>query len=219
MCDSVYSYPLVLTKGLRVSIVTIGTLLFAISCGGSDVFRNTSLPPHASPASQQPTAVADRLAYPIGKQERITEAKDAGDDWYNALNFGENDHLGEDWNKNSGANTDCGEPVYSTATGVITYADDAGPGWGNVVIVTHLLADGKKVQSLYGHLQEIVKSSGEVKKRELIGKVGNANGRYLCHLHFEIRMSDSPMWDKIGGGYSSVRDGWLDPSDFIDSRR
>jgi murein DD-endopeptidase MepM/ murein hydrolase activator NlpD len=174
----------------------------------------TEIPPTETPVN--PVSVADSFAFPISKKEFVTQAKDS-DDWYNALDFGEENHLGEDWNKNTGGNSDCGEPVYSTANGVITYAGDAGPGWGNVVIVTHLLADGKKVQSLYGHLQEIKKTSGEVKKRELIGKIGNANGYYLCHLHFEIREESCPSWDMVFVGYSPIRYGWVDPSDFIDS--
>lgn len=185
-------------------------LIAAVACS------KTSVPPAETPS--KPVAIADSFAYPVGKNENVTQAKDS-DAWYNALDFGEDNHLGEDWNKNTGGNSDCGEPVYSAANGEITYAADAGPGWGNVVIVTHALAGGQKVQSLYGHLQEITRTSGEVKKREQIGKVGNANGRYLCHLHFEIREDSCPSWDKVFVGYSPIRYGWLDPSDFIDSRR
>lgn len=163
--------------------------------------------------------IADKFAYPIGNKEFLTEAKDTKDDWYNATNFGEDNHLGEDWNKNSGGNTDCGEPVYAIGNGVITYAEDAGTGWGNVVIIEHTLKDGKKVQSLYGHLQEILKTSGEVKKREQIGTIGNANGKYLCHLHLEIRDETCLSWNLVFVGYSPIRNGWLDPSEFIDKYR
>lgn len=162
--------------------------------------------------------MADRFAYPLGDGSKLTAAKDATDAWFNALNFGDENHLGEDWNKNSGGNTDCGEPVYAAANGVISFSGDAGPGWGNVVIVTHSLPDGSRVQTLYGHLKEIVKMDGEVKIREKIGTIGNANGKYLCHLHFELRDASSPMWDRAGPGYSADRPGWLDPSDFIDLR-
>lgn len=133
------------------------------------------------PAASQPeqsASTADSFAYPLGGGNTLTEAKDTNDGWFNALDLGEDNHLGEDWNRNTGGNTDCGEPVHSIGNGVITYAADAGPGWGNVIIVTHLLPDGSKVQSLYGHLQEILKSQGEVKLRDKIGKIGNANGRY-----------------------------------------
>jgi murein DD-endopeptidase MepM/ murein hydrolase activator NlpD len=166
-----------------------------------------------------PAIIADKFAYPISKSEFVTEAKDSKDDWYNATNFGETNHLGEDWNKNSGGNTDCGEPVYAIGNGEIIYAKDSGVGWGNVVIIEHTLPDGEKVESLYGHLQEILKADGEVKKREQIGKVGNANGKYLCHLHLEIRVESCPMWHQVGGGYSSKRNGWVDASEFIDSHR
>ena len=169
-------------------------------------------------ATSNPVVTAESFAYPIGKTNFVTQKKDR-DDWYNALDFGENDHLGEDWNKSTGGNTDCGEPVYAAANGLITYAQDAGTGWGNVVIIEHTLPSGEKVESLYGHLLEILRKEGEVKKREQIGKVGNANGQYLCHLHFEIRTSDCPMWDQPGGGYGRERKGWGDPSDFIDSHR
>ncbi|MGB7069516.1 MAG: M23 family metallopeptidase [Pyrinomonadaceae bacterium] len=141
------------------------------------------------------------------------------DQWYNALDFGIENHLGEDWNKNTGGNSDCDEPVYSIANGAVIYASDAGPGWGNIVIIEHTLPDSTKVESLYGHLQIITLTNGNVTKRQQIGTVGNANGRYLCHLHLEIRDETSPLWNDSGPGYSADRSGSLDPSDFIDSRR
>lgn len=161
---------------------------------------------------------ADSFAYPIGNSETITETRDA-DLWYNAQDFGENRHLGEDWNKTTGGNTDCGEPVYAAADGRIVFAQDAGAGWGNVVIIEHAAPDGTKVQSLYGHLETILKTEGKVRKREQIGRVGNADGRYLCHLHFEIRWAACPFWNQVGNGYADKRHGWIDPSEFIDKHR
>lgn len=167
----------------------------------------------------KPKIVATSFAYPVGKKESITEEKDSKDLWYNAQDFGENNHLGEDWNANSGGDTDCGEAVYAAANGEITYAKDAGAGWGNVVLITHTLPDGSKVQTLYGHLDKIIRSKGIVKKREKIGTIGNANGKYLCHLHFELRDESCLLWDKVFIGYSPIRKGWLDPSKFIDNNR
>ena len=200
----------------RISILIITALLSLTGCSDDPVsgnFENTEM------AQENPAVIADSFAYPVGKTEYVTQARDKTDDWFNAQDFGENNHLGEDWNKNTGGNTDCGDAVYAIANGVITYAADAGTGWGNVIIVTHTLPDGKKVQSLYGHLQEMAKTSGEVKMREKIGTIGNANGRYLCHLHFEIREDHGPSWDAVFVGYSPVRYGWVDPSDLIDEQR
>lgn len=162
---------------------------------------------------------ADSFAYPIGEKEYVTEKNDWRDLWYNAQDFGENRHLGEDWNKTTGGNTDCGEPVFAAADGKITFAKDAGTGWGNIVIIEHIAADGTKVQSLYGHLEMILKNEGEVKRREQIGTIGGANGRYPCHLHFEMRWSACPMWNQAGSGYSDNKYGWIDPSEFIDRNR
>lgn len=171
------------------------------------------------PTPTPPKIIADKFAYPIGKTERITQAKDKKDDWFNARDFTKNDHLGEDWNTNSGGDTDCGEPVFAAANGIIVYAKNAAITWGNVVIIEHTLPDGKKVQTLYGHLRKILKTRGEVKIREQIGEVGSAGGKYPCHLHFELREETCPMWNKAGAGYSAEHKGWLDPSDFIDKHR
>lgn len=191
--------------------IASATIAVVIGC-------ETTPPTPVTPSSKPAPVIADRFAYPLGDGKKLTAVKDAKDDWFNALDFGEENHLGEDWNKNSGGNTDCGEPVYASANGMISFAGDAGPGWGNVVIVTHSLPEGNKIQTLYGHLKEILKADGEVKIREKIGTIGNTNGKYLCHLHLELRESTSAMWDKAGPGYSADRSGWLDPSDFIDSR-
>lgn len=169
----------------------------------------------------KPIPIAEKFGYPIGESGYSTQSKDSKDEWYNALDFGDDDHLGEDWNKNSGGNTDCGETVYAAANGIVAYAADAGPGWGNVVIIDHQLTDGRTVQSLYGHLSEIadVHVKEEVEFRQSIGLIGNAHGRYPCHLHFEIRLDSSLSWNQPGPGYSREHAGWVDPSDFIDSLR
>lgn len=200
---------------MRLISIFLAALFFfvLVGCSHSEAQQNRNA---ADRTPSAPQTVAEKFAYPVGKTGTLTEAKDKKDDWYNALDFGANNHLGEDWNKNSGGNTDCGEAVFAAAAGMIVYADNAGPGWGNVVIIDHVLADGKRVQTLYGHLQKILKTSGEVKLREQIGEVGNADGKYLCHLHFELREESSPVWNQAGGGYSADNKGWLDPSDFID---
>jgi murein DD-endopeptidase MepM/ murein hydrolase activator NlpD len=195
------------------------TLFSFASCGSSGQTGDNSQP-QTTPSQNKPIIVtyADGFDYPIGKAVTATEAKDK-DAWYNAQDFGENNHLGEDWNKNTGGNTDCGEAVYAVANGLIVFAEDAGAGWGNVVIIEHLLADGARVQTLYGHLQTITKPSGKVSRREQIGTVGDGGGRYLCHLHFEVRFVDCPFWNAAGPGYSEDRKGWTDPSKFIDGHR
>lgn len=199
---------------IRISFLVLISIV-SLACGADETVTAQKSP---SPTPASKTPIATTFAYPIGNTETVTQTRDK-DEWYNALDFGQQDHLGEDWNKMTGGNTDCGEPVYAAGDGTIKFAVDAGPGWGNVVIIEHTLSSGEKMESLYGHLSEMLKTSGEVKKRERIGSVGNANRRYSCHLHFEMRRNDCTDWGKAGGGYSAERKGWVDPSDFIDSTR
>jgi murein DD-endopeptidase MepM/ murein hydrolase activator NlpD len=202
----------IFTKRLAsASILLLGLLTFHAAC------RLKANPDKVIPAFLVKFP-AESFAYPVGDADFATEARDS-DLWYNAQDFGENRHLGEDWNKTTGGNSDCGEPVYAAAAGQIVFAADAGAGWGNVVIVEHAAEDGTKVQSLYGHLETISKTTGAVSRREQIGTVGSAGGRYMCHLHFEIRWTECPFWNQTGHGYSDDRRGWVDPSEFIEKHR
>ena len=171
--------------------------------------------PQATPIS---IPVSDGFDYPVGDRRKVSQAKD-GDGWYNAQDFGENNHLGEDWNGEAGGNTDCGLPVYAASKGTIIFAGEAGPGWGKVVIVRHKLPDNTLVETLYGHLRSLDKTGGEVERHERIASIGDADGAYPCHLHFEVRLYGCPSWGLTGPGYSDNRAGWTDPSDFVDARR
>ena len=140
--------------------------------------------------------------------------------YYNAQIFGKNNHLGDDWNGSGGGNSDLGDPVFSIANGLVVFAKDLKGGWGNVVIVLHNYGTVNKpilVESLYAHLKDVFVSKGDhLSKGKKIGTIGNANGRYLAHLHFEIR---SNVGMPVGGGYSENTKGYLDPTEFIKNHR
>ncbi len=196
-------------RSITFSLVFLGLLILVSSCT-REKNPHKEIPPHL--LNKFP---AQSFAYPIGETDYVTEKNDWRDNWYNAQDFGENRHLGEDWNKTTGGNTDCGEPVFAAADGKITFSKDAGAGWGNVVIIEHTAPDGTKIQSLYGHLETITKTEGETRRREQIGTIGGASGRYACHLHFEIRSAECPFWNHTGNGYADEKHGWIDPSEFI----
>jgi len=129
-------------------------------------------------------------------------------------------HLGEDRNRGT-CNDDYGDNVYSIANGTVTYAQNAGSSWGNVVIVQHILLPSfTAVNSLYGHLDSInVYVGQDVSIGQKIGEMGDADGYYDCaHLHFEIR-NNSSLNTTPGPGYATWSDPlWYyyeDPSDFI----
>ncbi len=146
--------------------------------------------------------------------------------YYNAQRFGNKNplfkgfHLGEDWNGIGGGNSDMGDNIYSISEGIVFYSGNPGPGWGNVIRIMHKIKKRNEliyIESLYAHLLKINVTVGKIVKRgELIGTMGNAGGRWLAHLHFEIRNKNLP----IGGGYSSkIPKGYLAPTPFIKKNR
>jgi murein DD-endopeptidase MepM/ murein hydrolase activator NlpD len=142
---------------------------------------------------------------------------------YNAQKFWEMNekrgghHTGDDLNGIGGMNTDLGDPVYSTADGLVLYAGEPSPGWGKLVVVGHRTADGKVLHSMYAHLHRIDVSIGSLVARGgKIGAVGTANGYYPAHLHFEMRASDGI---DIGAGYAMFPLNRLDPAATIAANR
>ena len=127
--------------------------------------------------------LADGFEVPVGR--------DGTKRFYVARGVRANGHLGEDWNGEGGGDTDLGDPVYATAHGVVVFAEDYKLGWGNVVILRHAYMEGDRVQyvdSLYGHLHEILVANGQkVTRGQKIGSIGNNRGQYDAHLHFEMR--------------------------------
>jgi len=155
---------------------------------------------------------ATRFDFPIGSEYGALT--------YNAQPFTQNRHLGDDLNGIGGENSDLGDPVYAVADGRVMLAREAGPGWGNVIIVLHAYDENgvrKYVQSYYGHVEEmLVEPKQMVRRGEQIATVGTANGKYWAHLHFEMREFTTPF---IGPGYRDDTSGWLNPSEFIAGHR
>ncbi len=132
--------------------------------------------------------------------------------------FGEQEHQGEDWNRGIG-NEDFGIPLYSLADGIVIFAGNLGNGWGKVVRVLHNIGTSEEVhliESIYAHLDQIEINEGDMLVRgQLLGTMGNVNGKYKAHLHLELR---SRPGMSIGGGYGNT-DGYIEPSHFIETHR
>ena len=198
--------------------IYIALILVALAFACSKPAPSQNTASNSQPAAAK-LEVADHFAYPIGEKETVTPKKD-DDEWFRERDFGKDHSLGEHWTFNEGGNKACGKPVYAAANGNVVYAEFAGPEWGMVMIIDHELPSGERVQTLYGNLLDTtVESGGPVKMRQQIASVGNANGRYLCRLHFEVRTPASSAWGKPGPMNSTDNKGWLEPSNFIDSHR
>jgi murein DD-endopeptidase MepM/ murein hydrolase activator NlpD len=202
------------------TIILAGLFLFALGAGlflrlWPELHRSARVDPALEivPAlflASLPTAA--RFDFPIGSENAALT--------YNAQPFTQNRHLGDDLNGIGGENSDLGDPVYALADGRVLMAKEAGPGWGNVIILLHAYEENgarKYVQSYYAHVDEIlVKAQQTVRRGEQIATVGTAGGKYWAHLHFEMREFTTPF---IGPGYREDTRGWIDPSAFIASHR
>lgn len=154
-----------------------------------------------------PNFILDGFDFPVGKPD----AKK----YYDAQPFGKNSHLGEDWNRIDGR--DYGEPVYASANGIVSYYENIGGGWGNVVRIVHLTSNGKFYETLYAHFETVIVQKGEgVLRGQKIGTIGDADGKYSPHLHFELR---DDIHLPVGHGYSRVTTGYINPKEFIKKNR
>jgi murein DD-endopeptidase MepM/ murein hydrolase activator NlpD len=164
-----------------------------------------SLPPAAPPCDG--LAESDGFDFPVGRPDARG--------YYDAQPFGRNDHLGNDWNGVGGGDTDFGDPVFAAAAGRVVSVHVGGPGWGQVVRIEHLRG-GACVESLSAHLSRVDVAAGELVARgDLLGAIGDADGRYWAHLHFELR---SVARRPLGAGYG-LPDGHVDATAFILANR
>lgn len=203
-------------------LVALAAVAFAVAFIATLWFRlwpELTRPEHLDLAFQIPSALelasvptATRFDFPLGSENGALS--------YDATPFTQNRHLGSDLNGIGGENSDLGDPIYCIADGRVLLARDGGPGWGNVVIVLHAYIDNgerKYVQSYYGHVEEMLVHAGDdVRRGQKIATVGTGNGRYLAHLHFEMREFVTPF---IGPGYRENTRGWINPTQFIEQHR
>ena len=82
-----------------------------------------------------------------------------------------------------------GDPVYSALDGKVKECRYDGS-YGNKILLQH--EDG--IETIYGHLSKFeVKVGDEIKKGQLIGRVGSTGRSTGPHLHFEVRVNGSPV--------------------------
>lgn len=82
-----------------------------------------------------------------------------------------------------------GQPVIATADGVVMFADFMG-GYGREVTIDH----GHGISTRYGHLANFAVISGQqVHRGDIIGYVGLSGRSTGPHLHYEVRINDTPV--------------------------
>lgn len=148
--------------------------------------------------------------------------------WTNSnpfLNFTDSYHTGVDLNLNLPGqwDADAGKPLYAVASGLVTSAATFKT-WGWLIIIRHdPLPDGLVVWSRYAHMATVDVIDGQrVARGEPIGTIGNANGRWSHHLHYDIAKTDiletaPDHWP--GTRKALVLQHYVDPKAFIEAHR
>lgn len=102
-------------------------------------------------------------------------------------------HTGADLNLNFPSwNSDRHAKIYAIGDGTVTYARRfSATAWGNIVIIDHGTVDGGPLFSRYGHVENMQVAEGDaVQAGQQIAAVGNADGLFSYHLHFDISTTD-----------------------------
>jgi murein DD-endopeptidase MepM/ murein hydrolase activator NlpD len=82
-----------------------------------------------------------------------------------------------------------GTPVHATGDGVVTKAEVAN-GYGREVVIDH----GHDLRTCYGHLSGFTVTEGQqVVRGQVIGYVGDSGRSTGAHLHYEVRIHDTPV--------------------------
>jgi murein DD-endopeptidase MepM/ murein hydrolase activator NlpD len=228
------AFPHALQRSIGPVIIVLIMALSCMGCEGSSVENLTDYSPKPTPTA--PTTdeagwvaetpppldsallsklvACDGFDYPVGPPD--------GERYWKARGFLPNglEHLGEDWNGPGGGNTDFGDYVHATADGVVFFSKYVNSGWGNVIRILHNYGTDKApryVETLYAHVSSSWVRPGYVMRRgEVIGTIGNAEGKYHAHLHFEMRTQ--PCKD-VRCGYDGDTLGFVDPTLFIEAHR
>jgi murein DD-endopeptidase MepM/ murein hydrolase activator NlpD len=93
-------------------------------------------------------------------------------------------HAGTDFGAPEGA------PVVAVATGRVVSSGWRG-GYGKTVVIEH----NGQLQTLYGHMSEVLVQEGqEIQQGTIIGRVGSTGNSTGAHLHFETQAPTSDGW-------------------------
>jgi murein DD-endopeptidase MepM/ murein hydrolase activator NlpD len=82
-----------------------------------------------------------------------------------------------------------GTPVLATGDGTVSFADFMS-GYGRLIKIEH----GHGISTRYGHLSGFAVAAGQsVKSGQTIGYVGSTGRVTSPHLHYEVRIADTPV--------------------------
>jgi murein DD-endopeptidase MepM/ murein hydrolase activator NlpD len=143
-------------------------------------FPTTSAPAQTSPVPSTPgrgvtTTVRDELDVARNKSSLGGLTPGQG---FGAYRSSRRSHAGID----IGTYGEKGFYVSFKQSGTVTYAQNNGDGYGNLVIIKV-----GNIEFYFAHLAKIMVKNGQPYNGETIGEIGKTGGNYDIHLHFEAR--------------------------------
>lgn len=126
-------------------------------------------------------------------------------------------HTGADLNLNYPHwDSDRHKRVFAIGKGTVTYARlYSRQYWGNIIVIDHGVLENAPLFSRYGHVEDMQVSVGDVVEAgDHIANVGNGEGLFPYHLHFDISRTDILVdrpshWP--GSNIQLVRAHYVDP--------
>lgn len=120
-------------------------------------------------------------------------------------------HPGYDLNVGPKSDSDKGLPVKACADGVVVYAKQGLKGWGKLVVIHH---PQYNLWTRYAHLSEMGVGVGfKVDEGMVIGAVGDAEGLYSPHLHFDMPIQEFKNWAdySLNNTLEGLNENYTDP--------
>ena len=157
------------------------------------------------------------MRYPVGQ---LGTKEEYDKFWYDAQGFGVKTdygyHDGCDINLKSGGDSDLGQLLYAVGDGkIVYYHDNSHPttGFGKHMVLYCQTPLGDRWYH-YAHCQEITATVKEVKRGDVIGKLGKTGTQY-AHLHFSVFKVDPKTLrsgiDTIAKTITELNSWWEDP--------
>jgi murein DD-endopeptidase MepM/ murein hydrolase activator NlpD len=178
--------------------------------------------------------IADGYDAPMGTSTERAETTLWPGNWFDATGFAvryflgqpsEAYHTGADLNLNQPFfDADAHSPVYAAASGTVVFAARL-TSWGNVIVIRHdpLITNGKVMYSRYAHIEQMVVQVGDrVQRGQQIANVGNAEGLFPYHLHFDLSQTNvletAPFdWPRLD--LNRLLANYSDPLEFVRNNR
>lgn len=131
-------------------------------------------------------------------------------------------HPGEDLNSGKTAYADLGVEVRPMAAGEVVFAKNAGPGWGNIVVLYHPELSrlfGHEVYSRYAHFSKLFVKVGQIVSMDYVMALCGRSGTGSPHCHWEVLKKKLDRWTRYTHGWTPTKidEYFLSPYQFVKS--